>query len=77
MTPDYKLCDLCGAKTTIPPLFIETDYSFNGVENVRSGETYDLCGPCLHGVTKKLLKLPFINHEEANDFVKTLKRVRK
>lgn len=62
--PDYRLCDVCGGKCQ-SSLFVETNYAFNGVENVSDGEHLDLCGKCAVECLKAMLKLP--NNHRVND----------
>jgi len=55
VTPDFNLCDVCGAK--VPPtdrFFIATDREYNGIENETVGKHLDLCGKHLTQVIEIL-----------------------
>jgi len=58
--PDYRLCDICGEKTTATPIFAATDRvrdpSGNGYET--EGSSFDLCQCHLVGAITILLNSP-------------------
>jgi hypothetical protein len=83
VTPDFNLCDVCGER--VPErdrIFVATDYTHNGIENVTEGKHLDLCSKHLVEVVKHLIGAgpgQIQNFEQGKKviaFVESLKRKR-